>query len=173
MIEPMKIMNKLLLSVWLLLSCQMLQAQKIVFTPQWMAQAQFSGYYMADSLGYYKSEGLDVDIVHPTAFQNALHRLKSGEAQFITMTLSQALYASLHGVDLVNVMQTSQVNSLMLVSHTPIENLSSLQNRSIAIWNYIDTKILDNIASKFGVKANFIIFNSGGHILPLVKWIFF
>ena len=37
-----------------------IQAQKkFVFTPQWTAQAQFAGYYVAKERGFYKQAGLD------------------------------------------------------------------------------------------------------------------
>lgn len=40
-----------------------LQAQeKFIFTPQWTAQAQFAGYYVAQEKGFYKEAGLNVEI---------------------------------------------------------------------------------------------------------------
>ena len=37
-------------------------AQQITFTPQWMPQSQFAGYYAALENGYYAEAGLDVTI---------------------------------------------------------------------------------------------------------------
>ncbi|MEI6050175.1 MAG: ABC transporter substrate-binding protein, partial [Bacteroidota bacterium] len=43
------------------------QLPKIVFAPQWLPQAQFAGYYIAQDKGFYKEAGLDVEIIHPSA----------------------------------------------------------------------------------------------------------
>ena len=47
------------------------ESDTIVFTPQWTAQAQFAGYYVAKELGFYEEEGVKVQIVHPNATQRA------------------------------------------------------------------------------------------------------
>ena len=33
---------------------------RVTFAPQWNAQAQFAGYFVAKEKGFYKAEGLDV-----------------------------------------------------------------------------------------------------------------
>ena len=33
------------------------QDETIVFTPQWTAQAQFAGYYVAEAKGFYREAG--------------------------------------------------------------------------------------------------------------------
>ena len=38
------------------------QSETIVFTPQWTAQAQFAGYYVAEAKGFYRDAGLKVKI---------------------------------------------------------------------------------------------------------------
>ena len=48
----------------MMLTANTVNAQKrFVFMPQWTAQAQFAGYYVAMEKGFYKAEGIDVDIV--------------------------------------------------------------------------------------------------------------
>ena len=37
-------------------------ADKVTVQLKWLPQAQFAGYYVAQSKGYYKAEGLDVEI---------------------------------------------------------------------------------------------------------------
>ena len=41
--------------------------ETIVFTPQWMAQAQFAGYYVAEAKGFYREAGVKVKIEHPSS----------------------------------------------------------------------------------------------------------
>ena len=38
------------------------QNETIVFTPQWTAQAQFAGYYVAEAKGFYREAGVKVKI---------------------------------------------------------------------------------------------------------------
>ena len=38
------------------------QGETIVFTPQWTAQAQFAGYYVAEAKGFYREAGVTVKI---------------------------------------------------------------------------------------------------------------
>ena len=50
-------MKNAILSIigFLLLPC-IVQAQRIVFTPQWTPQSQFAGYYVAQDKGYRSEE---------------------------------------------------------------------------------------------------------------------
>lgn len=155
---------KYFISVAALLCFAFAEAQNVVFTPQWEPQTQFAGYYMAKAKGYYKSQGLNVEIAHPSRAQNAYEYLKSGKAQFVTMNLSQAVYYKLHGADIVNVMQTSQSNSLMLISHSPLLSMSALQNRKLGVWNYLNKDFVNAVLAKYGIKANLVYFNSGVNV---------
>lgn len=93
-----------------------ISAQKIIFTPQWTPQSQFAGYYAAQKLGYYKEAGLDVDFRYVDASTSAVNRLRENRSQVITLMLSQALCECDKGNQLVNLLQTSQRSSLVLVS---------------------------------------------------------
>ena len=66
-------------------------AQQITFTPQWMPQSQFAGYYAALDNGYYAEAGLDVTIKHPTASYSSMSMLKEGTANIITAELIRAM----------------------------------------------------------------------------------
>ena len=118
------------------------EAQKIILTPKWTAQAQFIGYYVAEQMGFYKEEGLDVQVKHPAVSESSFSILQEGRSQVAVMNLSFALTAD---ADLVNVMQTSQENSLMLVSRLPLENINSLQHKKVAIWNHLSDELLDRL----------------------------
>lgn len=155
-------MKKLLLFFFFLFFCFLRsQGQEIVFTPKWTAQAQFTGYYVAEKMGFYKAEGLNVRIQHPSIAESSLSFLEKGHAQIVVMNLSHALTARAAGVRVVNVMQTSQSNSLMLVSHTPFKGIASLQNRKIAVWNHLSQSLLDILARKYNLQIEWVRFNSG------------
>lgn len=138
-----------------------LEAQPIVLTPKWTVQAQFAGYYVADKMGFYKDEGLDVQIQHPTIGESSFSFLEKGRAQVVVMNLSQALTARATGTRVVNIMQTSQTNSLMLVGHSPFNGIASLQNKKIAVWNHLSQDLLDMLARKYHLQVEWIRFNSG------------
>lgn len=136
-------------------------AQPIILTPKWTAQAQFTGYYVAEKMGFYKEEGLDVQVRHPSISESSFSYLKSGRSQAVVMNLSYALTEWAAGAKVVNVMQTSQENSLMLISHSPLKNISSLQNRKIAVWNHLSQELLEKLTNHYKLQVEWIRFNSG------------
>ena len=110
-------------------------AQKITFSPQWSAQSQFAGYYAALEKGFYDEAGLDVSIVHPSNSYSSINMLKDGTTDFITCELIQAMMASDKGIRLVNLLQTTQHTTLVLISHEKnISKMSDLAGRRIGTW---------------------------------------
>lgn len=140
------------------------KGQSITITPKWTAQAQFAGYYVADKMGFYKEEGLDVRIVHPAISESSFSVLQSGKSQVAVMNLSFALTARASGAKIINVMQTSQDNSLMLVSRQPLNDLVSLKQKQIAVWNHLSQNLLDRITARYQLDGKWIRFNSGVNI---------
>ena len=110
-------------------------AQKITFSPQWSAQSQFAGYYAALEKGFYDEAGLDVSIVHPSNSYSSINMLKDGTTDFITCELIQAMMVSDKGISLVNLLQTTQHTTLVLISHEKnISKMSDLAGRRIGTW---------------------------------------
>ena len=131
---------KILLTVTVLLaaglsgSAQKKQKQeKIVFTPQWVPQAQFAGYYVAEQKGFYKQAGIDVEIVHPTVSQSALNRLRNNETQITTLMLCQAMETIDNGIPLVNILQTSMNNAMVIISRRGMNPLEQKGAR-VGVW---------------------------------------
>lgn len=136
-------------------------SQSVVFMPSWTAQSEFAGYYAAEKLGFYKEEGVDVQIKHPTVSESSLSLLEKGEAQIVVTNLSNALTAVADGMRIVNVMQTSQTNSLLLVSRFPMSDMASLNHRRIAVWNRLPQDLIDRLAQVSGLEVEWIRFNRG------------
>lgn len=157
----MQVKRSLCLSFFLFFWGVHLVAQSIVFTPKWTAQSQFAGYYVADRMGFYKAEGLHVRIQHPSIAESSFSFLEKGRAQIVVMNLSQALVARAAGARVVNIMQTSQTNSLMLVSRVPFKGIRSLQNRKIAVWNHLSKSVLDMLVQKYNLEIEWVRFNNG------------
>jgi len=84
--------------------------------------------------GFYKAEGIDVDIVHPSATQSTLSRVQNEEVDATTLQLCQALKVVDGGVPLVNILQTSMNSSLTIVSRRGMDPLKQKGAR-VAIWS--------------------------------------
>lgn len=94
------------------------KAEPFVFAPQWTAQAQFAGYYVAKEKGFYAEEGLQVVIEHASVSQVTENRVLGEKSDAITMQLAQAVGMIDQGVEVVNILQTSMNNGLIIVSRT-------------------------------------------------------
>ncbi|MCR5366700.1 MAG: ABC transporter substrate-binding protein [Prevotella sp.] len=110
------------------------KTEKIVFTPQWTAQAQFAGYYVAQEKGFYREAGVDVDIVHPSVTQSAMTRMFNKTSQATTLQLCQALELADVGVELVNILQTSMNNAMVIVSARGKDPLTQKGER-VGVWS--------------------------------------
>jgi NitT/TauT family transport system substrate-binding protein len=120
----------------LLMATAFAQVNKLVFSPHWLPQAQFAGYYVAQDQGFYQEAGLDVEIIHPSVTINALEHLKGGTADIISLFLVTALTARSEGLELVNIAQFSQHSAIMMVSmkSSGIETLQDFDGKKIGIW---------------------------------------
>ena len=108
--------------------------ETIVFTPQWTAQAQFAGYYVAEAKGFYREAGVKVRIEHPSATQPAMSRLRKNECQATTLQLCQAMEIVDEGISLVNILQTSMNNAMVIVSSRDKDPLMQKGAR-VGIWS--------------------------------------
>ena len=110
------------------------QDETIVFTPQWTAQAQFAGYYVAEAKGFYREAGVKVRIEHPSATQPAMSRLRKNECQATTLQLCQAMEIVDEGIPLINILQTSMNNAMVIVSARDKDPLTQKGAR-VGIWS--------------------------------------
>ena len=106
----------------------------IVFTPQWTAQAQFAGYYVAEAKGFYREACVNVRIEHPSATQPAMSRLRQNQCQATTLQLCQALEIVDGGIPLVNILQTSMNNAMVIVSARG-KNPLKQKGAKVGIWS--------------------------------------
>lgn len=142
------------------LSCLNIAAQdKFIFTPQWTAQAQFAGYYVAQEKGFYKEAGLNVEIVHPSVTEPAIRRVQNNTSHATTLQLAQALDIIDYGTPLVNILQTSMNNALVIVSR---RNKNPLQQKGekVGIWNAGFGQIAICMSMKEGLGYQWIPFAS-------------
>ncbi|MBO4593224.1 MAG: ABC transporter substrate-binding protein [Bacteroidaceae bacterium] len=127
----------------------------LVFTPQWLAQAQFAGYYVAEEMGFYREQGINVRIVHPSVSQTAMKRLQSNKSHATTLQLAQALEIIDNGIHLVNILQTSMNNALVIVSRRGKDPLTQ-KGAKVGMWNAGFSQIAMCMAQKEGYNYEWI-----------------
>jgi len=125
--------------LFMILVVNMVQAQneKIVFSPHWIPQAQFAGYYVALDQGFYKEAGLDVEIIHPSSEISSLDFLKTGKAQIVSSFLMDGIKLRLTGLPVINIGQLSQHSALMMVAKkkSGITTIEQLEGKKMGIWS--------------------------------------
>lgn len=110
-------------------------AQHITFSPQWTPQSQFAGYYAALEKGFYAEAGLNVSIEHPTTSYSSMSLLEDGTSDIITCELIQAMMTADDDIKYVNLLQTTQHSTLVLIARAgDVRQLSDLAGCRIGTW---------------------------------------
>lgn len=136
-----------------------IKAQKIVFTPQWTAQAQFAGYYVAQEKGFYREAGVEVEIVHPSVTQSAMTRMFNKTSQATTLQLCQAMELADSGTELVNILQTSMNNAMVIVSARGKDPLKQKGER-VGIWSVGFGQLAICMSIKEGLDYDWVRFST-------------
>lgn len=140
------------------LQCLAQDLPQLTFTPQWLPQAQFAGYYVAQKKGFYKAEGVNVKIVHPSPSVNSVENLKNEQSDITTLMLTSAFAFRDAGVDLVNIGQISQNSALLYVSRKEkgISELSNLNGKKIGIWRTGFDEVAKEIITSNNYKVQWV-----------------
>jgi NitT/TauT family transport system substrate-binding protein len=120
---------------------------KVTLQLKWLPQAQFAGYYVAQSKGYYKAEGLEVIIKPGGPDIQPVKAISSHSADVVVNWMPDSLAARERGVPLVNIAQVFNQSGLMLTCR-----------KSSGVYGPKDFK-----GKRLGVWY-------GGNELPLLKW---
>ena len=108
----------------------------IKFQLQWVAQAQFAGYFAAKDQGYYRDAGLDVTLVLGGPQVNNVQVVASGGADIGTAWLPNMLQSREGGSDLVSIAQIFQRSGTRMVSFKSagITTPASMAGKKIGSW---------------------------------------
>lgn len=108
----------------------------IRFRPQWLHQAQFAGFYMAQAKGFYHNYGLAVEIQNGGPDNPSYESLLDGSTDITTLFLATALTKTANEQALVNLAQISQKSSLMLIGKQSrgLQQISDLNGKKIGLW---------------------------------------
>ena len=132
---------------------------RLVFSPQWTAQAQFAGYYVALEKGFYSEAGIDVEIVHPSVTQSAMARMRKGDSQAATLQLCEAMTIADSGVPLVNILQTSMNSGVVIVSRWGKDPLTQKGER-VGVWSAGYGQLARCMSQKDGLDYQWIPFST-------------
>ncbi|MCP9762314.1 ABC transporter substrate-binding protein [Lacihabitans soyangensis] len=132
----MKKVAILIISVFYLLSCSEKESNKINLRLKWVKQAQFAGYLVAESKGFYKDAGLDVTILPAGPDIKSFMTVANGSDQIGIAMPNQIISARSNGVPLTIIGQIMQDSPYRYVikSENNIKNLTDLKGKSVGLW---------------------------------------
>lgn len=105
---------------------------------QWFTQAQFAGYYAAQSLGFYEDVGLSVDILEGGVDIVPASVLDSGAAEFAVSWVPRGLVPREEGTNITNIAQVFQRSATLQVSFADsgINSVADLAGRTVGNWGF-------------------------------------
>ena len=128
--------------------------QRIVFSTDWLAQAEHGGFYQAVAEGTYGKYGLDVQIRMGGPQVNGLQLLAAGQLDIAMADALQVLSAIEQNVPLVAIAATFQKNPTVIISHPGVKRLEDLKGKPIAIGAASNTTFWPWLRQKFGFTDN-------------------
>lgn len=114
--------------------CEETQSASVVL--QWVAQAQFAGYYAALDNGYYADQCLDVTIQEGGTNVVPQQVLASGNAEFAVSHVAKSMASREEGADIVNISQIFQRGAYYQVAwaDSGITSLADLEGTTMGSW---------------------------------------
>lgn len=105
---------------------------------QWVAQAQFAGYYAAVDQGYYEDEGLDVTIAEGGGDIVPQDVLASGDADYAISWVPKVLGSIEQGAEITDVAQIFERSATTQISFKDknITTPADLAGKKVGSWGY-------------------------------------
>lgn len=129
---------------------------KVRLQLKWLPQTQFGGYFVALDKGYYKEEGLDVEILSGGPDIVPEQQVANGAAEIGNSWVAGLLSHQEEGFPLIEIAQISQRSSLVLVSKKDkgINSPADLKGKKVGSWMAgLEFEILA-LLEKYKLKAN-------------------
>ncbi|GAA3638330.1 ABC transporter substrate-binding protein [Microlunatus ginsengisoli] len=111
---------------------------KVKLQLQWVAQAQFAGYYAAVDQGYYKDEGLDVQIVEGGPDIVPQDVLSAGDVDYAISWVPKVLGSIEQGAKITDVAQIFERSATTQISFKDksIADPAQLAGKKVGSWGY-------------------------------------
>ena len=148
-------------------------ADKLTIQLKWVPQAQFAGYYVAASKGYYKDAGLDVTIKPGGPDVSPVQVLAGNQADVIVNWMPDALAAREAGVPLVNIAQVFDKSGLMLTckKSSGVSTPKDFKGKTLGVWFGGNEYPFLNWMAKLGLKpdTDVKVLKQGFNVDPLLQ----
>ena len=173
MTRSSKLTHGLLAAVLVVCGATAQAADKVTVQLKWLPQAQFAGYYVAQSKGYYKAEGLDVTI-KPGGPDVAPAQVIAGNgADVVVDWMPSALASREAGVPLVNIAQVFNQSGLMLTCKkaSGVASPKDFKGKTLGVWYGGNEYPFLNWMTKLGYKtdSDIKILKQGFNVDPLLQ----
>ena len=105
---------------------------------QWVAQSQFAGYFVANDLGFYEDECLNVEILEGAVEIVPQTVLATGGAEFGLAWVPKALVSREQGADIVNIAQVFERSGTLEVSFADsgIQTPADWAGKTVGNWGF-------------------------------------
>ena len=105
---------------------------------QWVAQAQFAGYYAAVAEGYYEDEGLDVTIQEAGTDTVPIDSLAAGDVDYAISWVPKVLGSIEQGTNVTDVAQIFERSATTQISFKDkdITSAADLKGKKVGSWGY-------------------------------------
>jgi len=118
---------------------------KVTLQADWYPQPEHGGFYTALVKGYYRDEGLDLEILPGGPYISVEKQVSSGAAQFGMGSSDRTLESIANGQPLIAVAATMQHDpqGIMVRKDSPVRSFADLNGHTVAVktgstwWEYI------------------------------------
>ncbi|MCO4825612.1 ABC transporter substrate-binding protein [Amylibacter sp.] len=131
-------------------------ANKVTLQLKWVTQAQFAGYYVAQDKGFYKEEGLTVDIKPGGPDIAPAQVIAGGGADVVLDWMPSALASREKGLDLVNIAQPFTSSGMMLTCRKDagIASPADFAGKTLGVWFFGNEYPFLSWMSKLGLATD-------------------
>jgi NitT/TauT family transport system substrate-binding protein len=131
-------------------------ADAVTIQLKWVTQAQFAGYYVAKTKGFYKDAGLDVTINPGGPDVAPAQVIAGGGADVIIDWMPSALASREKGVPLVNIAQPFKKSGLEITcrADTGIKKPEDVKGKTIGVWYFGNEYPFLSWMSKLKIKTD-------------------
>jgi len=131
-------------------------ADKVTLQLKWVTQAQFAGYYVAKDKGFYKEEGIEIEIKPGGPDIAPAQVLAGGGADVVLDWMPSALATREKGVPLVNIAQPFKSSGMMLTCRkdSGIKTSADFKGKTLGVWFFGNEYPFLSWMSKLGIKTD-------------------
>lgn len=168
---------RIVFSVWLLMVISLPElsaAADIVYRLKWKFNTSVAGDIFADTGGYFKKAGLDVEVKAGGVGIDAIRDLELGRAQFGVASADQVILALEKGADILVIAQLFQANPLQWIyraDQPEIRTLQDLKGRRIGVtFGGNDEAVMAAILARGGLtEKDVTILSVQGNAVPFFR----